>query len=198
MNRDFEMLLQHLEKHHKIQKPYLLVGHSLGGTLIQLYAHRYPDNVKGIVLVDAAHEDLPPHESYPPHQPFPSEKIIPKSTLRAIFPNAIHGLSVLAEMQAIIRNDKYIRDYIQHEIQENKKYLYDIPLTVISRGQYPEKQRRELTEKQKLIERLQAQLATRSTNVSHIICEPGTGHYIHHQRPEVVANAIRDLAQSSS
>jgi pimeloyl-ACP methyl ester carboxylesterase len=33
--------------------PYILVGHSMGGLYMQLFAKRYPDEVGGIVLVDA-------------------------------------------------------------------------------------------------------------------------------------------------
>jgi pimeloyl-ACP methyl ester carboxylesterase len=33
--------------------PYVLVGHSLGGLYMQLLARRYPQEVKGLVLVDA-------------------------------------------------------------------------------------------------------------------------------------------------
>jgi pimeloyl-ACP methyl ester carboxylesterase len=40
-----------------VEPPYVLVGHSLGGLLIRLYAHEYPDQVVGLVLVDAAHEE---------------------------------------------------------------------------------------------------------------------------------------------
>jgi pimeloyl-ACP methyl ester carboxylesterase len=40
-----------------VQGPYVLVGHSLGGTNVQLYASRYPDEVAGMVLVDSATED---------------------------------------------------------------------------------------------------------------------------------------------
>ena len=40
-----------------IPKPYILVGHSYGGLLNLLYAHRYPKEVAGIVLVDAYHEE---------------------------------------------------------------------------------------------------------------------------------------------
>ncbi len=36
-----------------IEGPYLLVGHSLGGRYVRLYADRYPDEVVGLVLVDA-------------------------------------------------------------------------------------------------------------------------------------------------
>src|SRR5215216_1313636 len=37
-----------------IEGPYVLVGHSLGGLSMQTYAHRYPDEVAGVVLVDSS------------------------------------------------------------------------------------------------------------------------------------------------
>jgi pimeloyl-ACP methyl ester carboxylesterase len=37
--------------------PYVLVGHSLGGMLLRLYAREYPDQVVGLVLVDSSHEE---------------------------------------------------------------------------------------------------------------------------------------------
>ena len=40
-------------------KPYILVGHSLGGGTIQLFANTYPDEVFGLVLIDSAHEQVP-------------------------------------------------------------------------------------------------------------------------------------------
>jgi pimeloyl-ACP methyl ester carboxylesterase len=33
--------------------PYIVVGHSLGGTLMELYARTYPSEVAGVVLVDS-------------------------------------------------------------------------------------------------------------------------------------------------
>ena len=41
----------------QVPGPYLLVGHSFGGLLVRLFAHRYPDEVCGLVLVDAMNED---------------------------------------------------------------------------------------------------------------------------------------------
>jgi len=37
--------------------PYVLVGHSMGGFTVIVYAHDYPDEVSGLVLVDS--QDLP-------------------------------------------------------------------------------------------------------------------------------------------
>lgn len=47
-----------------IAPPYLLVGHSLGGQNIRIYADAYPDEVMGLALIESAHEEqwmrLPP------------------------------------------------------------------------------------------------------------------------------------------
>ncbi|MFZ5858489.1 MAG: alpha/beta fold hydrolase [Chloroflexota bacterium] len=40
-----------------IEPPYVLVGHSLGGYNVRMFADLYPNEVAGMVLVDAGHED---------------------------------------------------------------------------------------------------------------------------------------------
>ena len=40
-----------------INPPYILVGHSLGGVNMRLYASQYPEDVVGLVLVDSSHEN---------------------------------------------------------------------------------------------------------------------------------------------
>lgn len=44
--------------------PYVLVGHSMGGFTVRVYAHDYPDEVAGLVLIDA--QDLPAADSAMP------------------------------------------------------------------------------------------------------------------------------------
>ena len=41
-----------------IARPYVLVGHSYGGLIVRLYASTYPEEVSGLVLVDALSEGL--------------------------------------------------------------------------------------------------------------------------------------------
>lgn len=43
--------------------PYLLVGHSIGGLFVRAYADRYPQEVSGMVLLDASHPQQ--FERYP-------------------------------------------------------------------------------------------------------------------------------------
>ncbi|HOE40825.1 MAG TPA: alpha/beta fold hydrolase [Rhodoferax sp.] len=50
--------LRALLRTENIAPPYVLVGHSLGGTLVKLFARTYPDEVAGVVLVDARHADF--------------------------------------------------------------------------------------------------------------------------------------------
>ena len=38
--------------------PFVLVGHSLGGLYVQLYAYQHRDEVAGLVLVDPTHEEF--------------------------------------------------------------------------------------------------------------------------------------------
>ena len=53
--------------HAQISGPYLLVGHSLGGLNMRLYAYRYPGEVAGMVLLDATSEhQFAQFGTYPP------------------------------------------------------------------------------------------------------------------------------------
>jgi len=38
-----------------VNPPYILVGHSIGGLYMQLYARRYPEEVSSLILVDSTH-----------------------------------------------------------------------------------------------------------------------------------------------
>jgi pimeloyl-ACP methyl ester carboxylesterase len=56
--------------HAKINGPYVLVGHSVGGLNMRLYAYRYPAEVVGMVLLDATSEhQFAPFGTHPAYFP---------------------------------------------------------------------------------------------------------------------------------
>lgn len=58
--RDGEHVIEELRallKARKLTPPYVLVGHSLGGLYMQLYARHHPDEVAALVLVDSTHPE---------------------------------------------------------------------------------------------------------------------------------------------
>src|SRR2546430_2574221 len=64
--KELHLLLMHAQ----ISGPYLLVGHSVGGLNMRLYAYRYPHEVAGMVLLDSTSEhQFAQFGKYPPHFP---------------------------------------------------------------------------------------------------------------------------------
>ena len=49
--------LHRLLRAARVAPPYVLVGHSMGGLNVRLYADRFREDVAGMVLVDPSHED---------------------------------------------------------------------------------------------------------------------------------------------
>ena len=54
----------------ELPPPYVLVGNSLGGIFTNIYARTYPEEVSGIVLVEAAHPDEPKKQNEGQKQSF--------------------------------------------------------------------------------------------------------------------------------
>ena len=50
-------LIQRFLKAASEPPPYVMVGHSMGGLIVSLYAVKHPADISGLVLVDSSHED---------------------------------------------------------------------------------------------------------------------------------------------
>jgi len=171
-----------------ITGPYVLVGPSFGGFNVRLYADQYPDEVVGLVLVDATHEDwqerflavLPP--------PAPNESQALKE-LRASFleqpdPNQnAEGVDLEASAAQVRATGS----------------LGDLPLVVLTRGRSdapPDFPADVAARLEHAWLEMQQDLARLSTNSTHIIAEE-SGHYIAGDQPEVVVDAIRQVVEAA-
>lgn len=165
----------------KVNGPYILVGHSLGGILVRLYASYHPAEVAGMVLVDSSHEDEPdrgialiPHETLKEilKQSKPSD-LVPQ------VPERIDTCSIRALMNAL-------------------NWHSDIPLIVLTQGRpygpdmvavpsiAPKAYQLHLV--------LQRDLMRRSSRGKQIIAKK-SGHMIHQDQPELVIDAIGQVVR---
>ncbi len=87
----------------KIPPPYILVGHSLGGLYVQMFARRYPSETAGVVLLDASSTDAP-------------DELKSRSTL-------VPGTAAYLEEEGIAESNRQV---------EAAGPFPDVPLTVIA------------------------------------------------------------------
>lgn len=165
--------LSQLLRSAAIAGPYVLVGHSLGGAHIRLFASRFPQDVVGMVLVDSSHEDQAARFSAtgykPPAEPDPPIEQDPDRT------------DMLASLK---------------EVGE-AHWRADIPLVVVSHGRKIADTAPGITAMQANgIEaawlELQRELAARSSQGRLVIAQR-SGHFVQTDEPELVIKAIRDV-----
>jgi pimeloyl-ACP methyl ester carboxylesterase len=209
--------LNHALEGAGVAGPYVLVGHSIGGVYSRAFAQQYPEEVVGLVFVDSAHEN----QRYRlPSDAMKELTMIKRlaSVFRVLAPVGIpRALKLADRMQGEnfpddIRPAAMARMYQTHffkallnEVKavelniaqsEPPVDLGDTPLIVLSRGGpnpgLPEEQFEQLKQ---CWDELQQDLVKLSTNSQHFVAEK-SGHYIHHDQPELVVDAIRQVLEA--
>jgi pimeloyl-ACP methyl ester carboxylesterase len=159
-----------------IPGPYVLVGHSIGGAFVRLYASQYPDDVAGLVLVDATHED----------QFTRLEDMVPPELLEIVTQgDNAEGIDVETSLAQVAE-------------ARATTPLQPMPLIVLSAGQsdpaiFPEGW--PLAETDLLHLELEEDLANLVPGGRLIVAEQ-SGHYIHQAQPDLVLDAIRQVVDA--
>ncbi|MFZ5883193.1 MAG: alpha/beta fold hydrolase [Chloroflexota bacterium] len=171
-----------------IPPPYILVGHSFGGLLIRRYQHDFPEEVTGMIFVDAVHEDwweqalalLPPASADEPAR-LASFRLY----LTAGWRDPANNFEAM-DIPAVVA-----------QVRETNG-LGALPVTVLTAENFtvlnpglPPDLEQALAN---LFREQQARLAALSTNGRQTIV-PETGHNIPRQNPAVVVEAIRAMIE---
>lgn len=182
------------------QPPYVLVGHSFGGYVVQLFAHRYPYLVAGAVLVDASHGEQVERYAAPPLRLNIAPRRVPGAVQRVSYstPKVPSGMpeskrtlamSLLTQPKARrAMTDEYLYFRESAEQVRRAESFPPVPLVVISHGQriWPEGRVGLLAENLWL--QLQSELARLSPLSAHVIAER-SGHHVPLDQPRLVADA---------
>ena len=151
--------------------PYVLVGHSIGGLNMRLFAARHPADVAGIVLIDPTPVDFPGREAALRTE---SEQ----QRMRTDLTLASAGLR--RELAAAAESAEQVRA---------AGALPEVPIILLTASRSDESP----AFRQAWIE-MQRAMAERLSVREHSVIEQA-GHYIHYDRPEVVTYAIRRVVE---
>jgi pimeloyl-ACP methyl ester carboxylesterase len=178
----------------RIGGPYILVGHSLGGELVRVFADQYPEEVVGIVQVDAAHPDLGSRllAGMPPESADEPEGVVflrrfltwASDSNGSPYPNP-EGWDTQAS-NAQVRATKPLGDLPLVVISRSP----DSPLFAAGTPPLPTETNARLLQ---IWQDLQVELAGLSTNSTHVMAVRA-GHQIPNEEPALVVDAILELA----
>ena len=160
--------------------PYILVGHSLGGLFVQVFARKYPGLVSGIVLIEAPIPEL--DASLTGEETAPSlglMAVLAPASLRMEYelrPQSYQQLLKLPPLEdipiAVVYGEKTIEQAVKNDADESTAKFFD----EFRAGQ----------------ERLGKQSKT-----SEIFKSSVSGHYVHIDEPECVVKAIEYIRAQS-
>ncbi len=213
---DFEALLKAAE----LRGPYVLVGHSMGGYNVRLFAGRHPDDVAGIVLVDPSVENqLPVMEAAAPAGADSDRKSIafarrcgtPNPTADILkdcarppppdFPPDLSAAWVAAHGAASIRTfssevDSFLTADSAEVVAERRDFG-SLPLVVLTRGERSTNFPPDQAEAEWIVwNKLHDGVAKLSTiGVNRVVS--GANHYIQLDRPGAVVDAVAEVVTAA-
>jgi len=175
--KDLHVLLEKLGA----PKPYVVVGHSYGGSVARLFVSKYPKDVGGLILEDCQHESILEEQ----------RKLLKGQDLEA--------LDNMAARMSNTANPKTEMDYnrITSEQLRSSAPLPKIPYVVITSGNrskavppiFSEQSREQLIA---LGMELQKRLVNLIPGGKQIVAE-GVGHNIHVERPEILLEPLNEM-----
>jgi pimeloyl-ACP methyl ester carboxylesterase len=191
-----------------VQPPYILVGHSMGGYDIRVFANSHHNEVAGMVLVDASHPDQEnrlPQELKKMEGSWQREALFLELTMPLGIPRLLGLCDDVPAQRAAECNFHTVRESLaeMNAFPQSAaeaaatNTLGDLPLAVLSHD--PDKPSAELPADlakttNDAWEKMQEELAHLSTRGTQTIAK-NSAHYIQLDRPDVVVDAIHNVVE---
>ena len=194
-----------------IPPPYVLVGHSMGGYDVRLFASLYRNDVAAMVLVDASHPDQ--ENRLPPElKNFEGTELRESEFLEFTMPFGVPRFLRLCEDDAPTRAAECNFHSAREGVAELKAFhqsasqaaatgsLEDMPLAVLSHdpdkpsSAFPPDLAKAINE---AWEKMQEELAHLSTRGTQTVVK-NSGHYIQLDRPDAVVAAVHDVIERAA
>ena len=185
--------------------PYIMVGHSLGGFTARGYAHFFPDQVAGLVMVDSSHEQQFQAIAAAGY----AKPLVPSRQKGFVIGNSYSiPAGIPAELRSVAQRLAILPDAVRTLYDELGAMqlsarqavtwltLPDIPLVVLahdSRTQARSDKARRMAQQWL---QLQRELAER-TPQGRFQLVPASGHFIQLDQPDVVTEAIREVVATA-
>ena len=188
------------------QGPYVLVGHSVGAHTVRLFEQKYPVDVAGIVLVDPGHEKILTAELIPVIQQIQGTYVsyAHGGFWRYVFnPSFIRGVEGPSVPAAIINNLEVVYSPKSlHTAADELAAMYETVRALNATnvmGAWGDKPTIVLSADNEIAHLTGAiephmELASLSTRGELILVD--SGHNIHYEHPEVVAEAILEIVNT--
>lgn len=157
--------LRHLLAATLLQPPYILVAHSWSGINARYFANEYPDEIAGMVLIDAVHEDK--YERF--------------ASIQTEEQNA----RMWAAVKDPAKNDEHIDRIASIEQMRATPRLYNFPLIVLTRASKDDPWNQIETS-------LQAEFLKLSSNSKQYV-STSNDHFLNKTDPALIVNAIQEI-----
>jgi pimeloyl-ACP methyl ester carboxylesterase len=173
--------------------PFVLVGHSDGGLFVRLYASLHPDEVVGLVLVDAVSENLEEAEAVLLEELLTPEQLSQYQAALEQQANAPFVARVDDEQVDMAASSAEMR------AARSDSPLRPMPLFVLTHGvpspPAPGEPPAIARDKERIWQQVQDELALLVPNAKHLVVRD-SGHIIQQEQPGAVIDAIRQVVEA--
>lgn len=179
----------------KVPGPFVLVGQSIGGLLVRMYAERYSSDVVGMVLVDPTHESSVLYSLRETRWLRLREQAKGRSVPE---PRREGRVSTQYNPEDDYQAEEFQQVYVSR--QANPEPLGNRPLIVLAAGKRPAPPgtSEDLWKQLKRERDEQVQDLARLSRNSKFVLDPSSGHNMHTDNPQIVARAIEEVLEALS